>query len=267
MATPTYEQITAFSGVSRKLVQAAIKEFMKLHYADMSVEDVIQLMAAVGQKYGLLGGELGAQWYDLCSRLANIEVEPAELQQPADEGALKTRAGWYLTHSTSSDEAIANFLHNVITESIRETGNANLWRDYTRGLVAGRWARVPVGDTCAWCLMLASQGAWYVSEESALGKESGHYHDGCDCVAVYHANPDNIPNYPQLTRYKEMYYNAENAREANRAGTKPYSDELQKRVDDARERHRRMYENGETDKEWTVWNETLIVMRYQNGLK
>lgn len=267
MATPTYEQIASFSGVSRQLVQRAVKEFMRLHRDDMSVEDVVRLMAAVGNKYGLAGGELGAQWYDLCCRLANIQAEPAELHPVPDEKALVLRAEWYLTHSTSAQEAITNYMHNVIMESVRATGDANLWRDYTRGLAPGRWARVPVGDTCAWCLMLASQGAWYVDEKSALGAEAGHYHDGCDCVAVYFADPENIPNYSQLTRYKEMYYDAENARKANASGREPYSEDLQERIDAAYNAHVARFEAGETDKPWTPYNETLIVMRYRNGLK
>ena len=47
-----------------------------------------------------------------------------------------------------------------------------------------RWARVPQGEeTCDFCLMLASRGFVYVSEESAQGYE-GHVHRGCDCIVV-----------------------------------------------------------------------------------
>ena len=125
--------------------------------------------------------------------------------------------------------------------------------------------------------MLASQGAWYLSKESALGNNGGHYHDGCDCVAVYHADADNIPNYNNLLRYKRMYYDAENARVANKNGNKKYDEELQERVDRAKAQHaereaakkQKAIERGEEYEEnpWTRYNETLIVMRYQNGLK
>ncbi len=43
------------------------------------------------------------------------------------------------------------------------------------------WARVTVGDSCAFCLMLAGRGAVYRSAETAAGKR---YHTGCDCIAV-----------------------------------------------------------------------------------
>lgn len=45
------------------------------------------------------------------------------------------------------------------------------------------WARVATGlETCGWCLMLASRGPVYDSEQSAGGE--GGWHDGCDCKAV-----------------------------------------------------------------------------------
>ena len=46
-----------------------------------------------------------------------------------------------------------------------------------------RYARVPQGkETCAWCLMLASRGPVYYSEESAGAFD--HYHAHCDCAVV-----------------------------------------------------------------------------------
>lgn len=46
-----------------------------------------------------------------------------------------------------------------------------------------RYARVPQGrETCEWCLMLASRGPVYYSEESAGAFD--HYHAHCDCAVV-----------------------------------------------------------------------------------
>lgn len=271
MAAPSFEQVQSFGNVTQQLIQAAADEFMKLYSAELSFDETVNLMALVAEQYGLLGSELGAQWYDLCTALANVDADPAEIRE-MDAEDLKARAKWHLENDIDQKQVFNYYLQNVINDSVRATGNANLWRDYERGLVPGRWARVPVGDTCAWCLMLASQGAWYVSKESALGKKSGHYHDGCNCIAVYHADPDDIPNYSNLARYKKMYYDAENARAANRSGREPYSEELQRRVDRARELHeereRQRMAEGKEPNPWTQYNETLIVMRYQNeGLR
>lgn len=268
MATPNYEQVRSFGFVASQLRQAAVEEFASRIHDGMSVEDVTQTAVAIAEKYGMLGCELGAQWYDLCSELAGLDVDPAYLPDPdvetieraANAAAGKSRKGDY--------GAFNNFLNNMVMTSIRETGQANLWRDYDRGRAPGRWARVPIGETCAWCLMLASQGAWYVSEQSALGKEAGHYHSDCDCVAVYHAEPDGIAGYGRdLDYYKKLYYDADNARIANRNGTNPYPDELKARIARAKEEHMARYGAEETDVKWAQVNEIAIVMRYQNGLK
>lgn len=269
MATPNYEQVRSFGFVASQLKQAAVDEFASRIHDGMSVEDVTQTAVRIAEKYSMLGCELGAQWYDLCSELAGLDVDPAMLPDIDEDGIRAGAESAASRVSAGGNPAPAwnTFLENQVMASIRETGYANLWRDYRRGLAGGRWTRVPVGETCAWCIMLASQGAWYLSEQSALGSEPGHYHSDCDCVAVFHADANDISGYTDLMTYKQMYYDAENARVANRTGRKPYDDELKHRIDKAKAEHLANYAADETDAKWTVYNETLIVMRYQNGLK
>lgn len=280
MAAPSYEQIQSFNAVADQLKEAAMDEFMDDFDVGMTRDEVVELATRIALKYSYLGCELGAQWYDLCSELAGLDVDPAELAEvDSDELASRADSAYGRAHDSSLVADVLNYyLQNQIENSIRRTGDANLWRDYERGMAGGKWARVPVGETCAWCLMLASQGAWYLSEETAKGIDPGHYHDGCDCVAVYHADPESIAGYAELASYKEMYYDAENARLANARGIEPYDEELSWRVNHARAEHERKRneyleavargENPKEVKEWTVYNETLIVMRYQNaGMK
>ena len=270
MAAPSYSQIQSFNAVAAQLKEAAMDEFMDDFDVGMTRDEVIELATRIAEKYSYLGCELGAQWYDLCSEMAGLDVDPAELPE-VDVGELNGKAQSTFAKAADSSliaEVFNYYLQNQIENSIRMTGSANLWRDYERGTAGGRWARVPVGDTCAWCLMLASQGAWYLSEKSAVTTGNGeHYHDGCNCVAVYHASPESISGYTKLAKYKDMYYDAENRRVANARGTEPYSEELAARVERAKAEHKAKYDAGETDVKWTRYNETLIVMRYQNGLK
>ena len=271
MAAPNYEQIQSFNRVKSQLTEAAVDELLGEMYDGITVDEIISEATRIAVKYAYLGAELGAQWYELCSELAGIDIEPAMVGE-VDAEALEAKAHAALNRPESTigetaQQVFNSYLQNVINESIRTTGNANLWRDYERGLAGGRWARVPVGDTCAWCLMLASQGAWYLSEESALGREAGHYHDGCNCTAVYHADPDSIRGYENLGKYKAMYYEADNARIANNKGREKYPEELAQRIARAKAEHQLKYDAGETDKKWTVYNEDMIVMRYKYGLK
>ena len=281
MAAPNFEQIQSFNNVKSQLTEVAVDELLGELYDGITVDEIIAEATRIAEKYAYLGAELGAQWYELCSELAGIEIEPAVVGE-VDTDGIEARAKRTLDRpesleSSTAQQVFNSYLQNVINESIRATGNANLWRDYERGLAGGRWARVPVGETCAWCLMLASQGAWYLSEESALRGEAGRYHDDCNCVAVYHADPDSIAGYTNLGRYKEMYYDADNTRRANASGRTDYPEELADRVNAAEARHKLLEEQkqleaeerGEeyTPKPWTVYNEDMIVMRYKYGLK
>ena len=268
MATPNFEQIQSFAHVTDQLKEAAVEEFMGEVTEGMTPDEVIAEAVRIAEKFRMLGSELGAQWYDLCAELAGVEVDPATVEQ-ADLDGIEARATAAMgrTETRSFEEVFASYLNNEIMSSVRETGDANLWRDYGRGIQGGKWARVPVGDTCAWCLMLASNGAWYLSEKTALGKEAGHYHSDCNCIAVYYADGNDIKGYEGLRRYKSMYYDAENARIANENGTKPYDEELARRIAEARARHDADFEAGITDKKWTKYNEDMIILRERYGLK
>lgn len=260
MATPNYEQIRSFGNVSEQLRQAAIDEFMERINDTMTLDEIIEQASEVAYQFSMYGAELGAQWYDLCTELAGIDAEPANVSDP-DEQGITQRATAAAESGGDAKSVFNSFLQAEINASIRKTGEANLWRDYERGVSPGRWARVPVGDTCAWCLMLASQGAWYLSEKTA----GAHYHNHCNCIAVYHATPESIQGYRgKLDSYKRMYYEADNVRAANANGTEPYPEELQKRVAEAKAKHRELYKAGKTDVPWQTANETSIVMRYQH---
>ena len=291
MAAPNYEQIQSFGNVTRQLKQAAINEFLQNIADGMTVDEIMSVAARIAEKYKRLGAELGAQWYDLCTELAGIKADPAFVGN-VDNEAVEGRAQAYanrarsenLSHGGNADtlaefarHVFEEFLQNEINESIRTTGKANLWRDYERGLAPGKWARVPQGPTCAWCIMLASNGAWYLTRESALGDTPDHYHDGCDCIAVYHADAESINGYTELAGYKRMYYAAENRRMANKNGKDPYPDDLKLRISTAKKKHEERERKREEEaaergeeykkKPWTQYNEDMILMREMYGLK
>lgn len=273
---PSYEQILSFGETRTQLVEYAIEEFQYWVKQGLTEEELFSIATQLGEKYGLLASELGAQWYDLCTQLAEIEAEPAELS-PVSTEDINARVTAAMNAEPVLIESVFNsYLQNVVNDSIRRTGDANLQRDYERGLAGGKWCRVPVGDTCAWCLMLASNGAWYKSEETALGTSPDHYHSDCNCIAVYHADAESIKGYDKLTEYKQMYYAADDARIANKNGREQYPEELKQRIDIAKAKHEAREEQraedararGEYYKKipWRNTNEDLIILRYQNNI-
>lgn len=276
MSAPNYEQVQSFGIVRTQLVDAALDELWDYLYEGIDREEVIAIAAEIAGKYAMLGEELGAQWYDLCTELAGVSAEPAVVA-PVNEKRMSAWANASIVGEAITKDIVRNYLQDVINDSIRTTGDANLWRDYERGLVKGKWCRVPVGKTCAWCMMLASQGAWYLSKDTALYKGGAHgdkYHDNCDCIAVYHNDAEDIKGYTKLYEYKRKYYAADNARLANERGIEEYPEELRSRIDIAERNHaeredKRAQEARERGEEyekipWTVYNEDMIVMRWQD---
>lgn len=80
--------------------------------------------------------------------------------------------------------SLATLTDELVKEPYRET----IRRTAEASLV--RWARVPTGaKTCAFCLVLASRGAVYRSEDTAGAK----YHGDCDCMPVMSRTDDDLP--------------------------------------------------------------------------
>lgn len=79
---------------------------------------------------------------------------------------------------TDIDDA-QQFIADMIRNALRSQTQQCMRRDPTQP----RWARVPQGRTCAFCLMLASRGFAYLSAETA-GKGGARFHSDCDCRII-----------------------------------------------------------------------------------
>lgn len=233
---------------------------------------------ALAQEYGMQEKELGAQWYEHCAKAAGIDVEPA-IVGDIDYGRLDGyfdsvledyvdgNEPWERTEAKVAEafeSQMRGFERGTILENLdRDEGYSR--RRYRQTMRAARkagYARVPVGETCAWCYMLASLGYFYRSEETALGVEPDHYHAHCDCIAVPYTGPDDIDGYGDTYElYFGMYAKARDDLENGNI-----SPELEQRIREAEERHNALYRSGQTDRAWASVNAITMVMREQNGL-
>lgn len=120
-----------------------------------------------------------------------------------------------------------------------------------------KWAIVPMGDeTCAYCIILASRGFVYGSEEMA-----GHTHENCDCRVIPSWDSEaEIKGYNEtLANYEELY---EAARKLLKDNDKP--DELRLRITSAKNKHLADLKAGRTKAKWTELNELAICARWFN---
>lgn len=277
----TYEEIKRHSNATKKVVDQAVRELERRirEYAPNGADSYTRAeiirsqVRAVAKKYGASAQELGAQWYEYCAEKAGVKVEPAlvgEIDYDGIDAHFENLLDAYANGGESWDsieQKIRDVFEGELRSLERETIIENLDRDNTyerrgRGRYNAGFARVPVGETCAWCFMLASLGYWYRSYESAGGVDPDHYHLHCDCEVVAYNDPESIVGYDDFDTYKDMYTSARDAYDSG-----DYSPELAERIARAEARHNEKYERGDYSQPWTKYNGVLMVMREQQGLE
>ncbi len=98
---------------------------------------------------------------------------------------------------SNTDDA-QQFIADMIESSARLTTQRNLRIDPSKP----KWARVPNGKACAFCVMLASRGFVYTSEDTA-GRQM-QYHADCHCRIIPSWGRQTLDGYDPDT-YMQMY--------------------------------------------------------------
>lgn len=108
-----------------------------------------------------------------------------------------------LWHSMENIDDAQQFIADMMRNGARLQTMHNIRNDPTQP----RWARVPSGaKTCAFCMMLASRGFTYQSEEAAGIDNS--YHADCDCKIIPSWGKQTLKGY-DWERYHALYKKAQ----------------------------------------------------------
>ncbi len=70
------------------------------------------------------------------------------------------------------------------------------------------WAWVPSGDSCAFCIALASRGWETASQKALKGNHAQHIHANCDCTYAIRFDGESKYESYDPAKYKEIYDNA-----------------------------------------------------------
>lgn len=166
-------------------------------YEDM--QDLIYVAHGISQKYGEAAASIAAEMYDVMAAATGANVAPAIPAEPAtmDEVA-KTIVG---TSKTGNKEIVSAAVGRLVKMAGVDTTMQNALRD------GAEWAWIPVGDTCAFCLTLASNGWQRASEKAIKNGHAEHIHANCDCTYAIRFDDSEVEGYdPQ--EYRDMYYGA-----------------------------------------------------------
>lgn len=283
----TYQDVKNYSARVSSLADTAVRELTDgIERAVAGVSDpytradiIRRQVQYYAERYGMSAKELGAQWYELCAERAGVKVDAAIVdeidftnldrqfqgilrayadgEETWDEAEMKVKDAFdYLIHDFTREPVLRNLDRDARSEHRR-------YRQTERAANRAGYARVPVGETCAWCLMLASLGYFYRSEETALGVDPDHYHAHCDCIAVPYSGPNDIDGYgDDYELYFDIYATA---RDDLASGN--ISPDLQRKIDDARAKHDADFRAGRTSRRWSDVNAITMVMREQQGLR
>lgn len=156
----------------------------------------------VVQKYGNGSAALSATMYDVIADLQGAIVPPAEMAPLPKYGEVsKTVYGTLKTSQNPSE--MGGAVSRLVKRAGADTTLQNAQRD------RAEFAWIPSGDTCAFCLTLASRGWQTVSKKALKNGHAEHIHSNCNCeYAIRFDKNSGVAGYdPDV--YKAMYDNAE----------------------------------------------------------
>ena len=167
-------------------------------YLNMSRADIIDYAVALSGKYGEATASLAAEMYDETAMLSGVIVPPAEVAAPASYDEI-AKAINGVTKNLTTNENIASVVGRYVKRAGADTTLKNAKRDNAE------YAWIPAGDTCIFCLMLASNGWQKASKASMQGGHATHIHANCDCTYMVRFDSKSDVRGYNPNKFKEMY--------------------------------------------------------------
>jgi hypothetical protein len=207
------EYITRLSRLNQKAGQL-MREYIGSHGTE-STDDLIAYAYGLVTKYGEGSAELACQMYDALAEAANAGVPAAEPAEPADYGEVAR-----MVNATKSQNP-AN-LPNGVSRLVKRAGADTTLKNAVRD--GAEWAWVPHGDTCPFCITLASNGWQKASSKVLKGGHAQHIHANCDCeFAIRFDHNTTVAGYDPdkyLKQYRDAGGDINKMRRVNYAANK-----------------------------------------------
>lgn len=164
------------------------------------VEALVEYAYALTTKYGEAASATACQMYDEIAELQKANVPPA-MPKPTQNIKYVDKA------VRSTLDRAPSMVPSTVSEIVKRTGAETTLKNALRDGAYFAW--VPNGDTCAFCITLASNGWRRASKRTINGDHAEHIHKNCDCeFAISFNGPGQIEGYDP-DKYLKMYENAE----------------------------------------------------------
>ena len=171
-------------------------------YASLERQKILDYVYALAEKYGSASSALAATWYDELAALSGKLVPAAEVVAPVEYAEVAKTVNGVMNQSANED-VLAGAVERIVKLQGVDTTLRNAIRD------GAEVAWIPHGDTCAFCIALASRGWQRAGKKSLKNGHAEHVHAHCDCTyAVRFDDSLEVPGYDP-GRYEAMYYGAD----------------------------------------------------------
>lgn len=195
--------ITTLRNVSDRAAKEMLAYITYLHDQGISDDEQIVLMIdyafALATKYGEAAAAAACDMYDAVMVAQGLIVPSAMPAATATKAEVaKAVRG---TVKTGNPQIVAQAVGRLTKLAGVDTMQQNAIKN------GDEWAWIPSGDTCAFCITLASRGWQKASRNALKNGHAEHVHANCDCTYLVRKGGSDltVEGYdPQ--RYRDMYY-------------------------------------------------------------
>lgn len=153
-------------------------------------------------KYGEGSASLSAMMYDAIAEMEGKILPPAEVAETPEYGEVAKAINGVRKQSRNP-----NSYGNAVNRLVKRTGADTMLKNAERDGAEFAW--IPSGDTCAFCIALASRGWQHISKKALKNGHAEHIHANCDCnYTVRFDGRSSVAGYDP-DEYLEIYENAE----------------------------------------------------------
>lgn len=174
-----------------------MRQYIDAH-GTVDFDALIAYAHALVTKYGEGSAELACQMYDAAAEASGVTLPPAE---PA-ETASREEVARMVNGNRNSPPNLQSGVSRLVKQAAADTTLKNAIRD------GAEFAWVPHGDTCPFCIMLASNGWQKAGKKTLDGSHAKHIHAHCNCeYAVRFDSSTTVAGYDP-DKYLKQYRDA-----------------------------------------------------------
>lgn len=225
------EYITKMSQISQKAA-----DLMQSWVQKNGLENdkaLLDYAYALSQHYGQAIGALACRMYEATAAAQGTMIPTAEVAELPEYGEVAKAV-------KGTQKKSPNNIPGTIARLVKQVGADTTLKNAERDGAQFSW--VPHGDTCAFCITLASRGWQYMSKSALRNGHAEHIHAHCDCEYAVRFDGESTVDGYDPDKYLEEYYDSNG--DINKMRRKRYA----QNKDAINARKRELYASKKTEK-------------------